>query len=193
MATKQHCAYCFDVLIAHLENKPASAATAGFDDSARYPLFVTWHKEHRGESRLRGCIGNFSPMDLTSGLREYALTSALHDTRFRPISLRELPLLECSVSLLTDFEEAEDYLDWDIGTHGVWIEFRMPGGRRKTATFLPEIAKEQGWSKRETIDHLLRKGGYELTITESMRESIQLTRYQSKKAHLSYDDYVEMH
>ncbi|KAJ1965030.1 hypothetical protein GGI12_001052 [Dipsacomyces acuminosporus] len=193
MATKQHCAYCFDVLTAHLERKSTAKIVPEFDSSEECPLFVTWTKKHRGEEHLRGCIGNFSPMELVSGLREYALTSALRDTRFRPITSRELPLLACAVSLLTDFEEAEDYLDWDIGTHGVWIEFRLPSGRRRTATFLPEIAKEQGWSKIETIDHLLRKGGYELTVTQEMRETIKLTRYQSKKAHLSYDEYLEMH
>ncbi|ORX69046.1 AMME syndrome candidate gene 1 protein [Linderina pennispora] len=193
MATKQHCAYCFDVLVSHLEGKPTSRIPTGFDASACYPLFVTWSKQYRGDDdRLRGCIGNFSAMKLGNGLREYALTSALRDTRFNPITLRELPQLSCSVSLLTDFEEADDYLDWEIGKHGVWVEFRMPNGRRQTATFLPEIAEEQGWSKEKTVDQLLRKGGYEWTITREMRESVKLTRYQSKKAKLLYTDYIGM-
>ncbi|KAJ2492587.1 AMME syndrome candidate protein 1 protein [Coemansia sp. RSA 2050] len=131
-------------------------------------------------------------MRLDVGLREYAITSAFHDMRFRPIVQSELPSLSCSVSLLTDFEVAEDYLDWEVGKHGVWIEFRNERGRRETATFLPEIAKEQGWNKVETIDNLLRKGGYELTITPELRRSVTLTRYQSKKAHLSYDEYMDM-
>ncbi|KAJ2430545.1 AMME syndrome candidate protein 1 protein, partial [Coemansia sp. RSA 2531] len=163
-----------------------------FDGTLEYPLFVTWNKSGRGKDKLRGCIGNFSAMRLDSGLREYAVTSAFNDTRFKPITQSELPRLSCSVSLLTDFEEAEDYLDWDVGKHGVWIEFRNERGRKQTATFLPEIAKEQGWTKVETIDHLLMKGGYELTITSEMRQSIKLTRYQSQKAHLSYDEYMGM-
>ncbi len=32
--------------------------------------------------------------------------------RFSPISSEEVPLLECSVTLLFDFEEAPTYLDW---------------------------------------------------------------------------------
>ncbi|KAJ2817636.1 AMME chromosomal region protein 1-like [Coemansia furcata] len=131
-------------------------------------------------------------MRLDTGLREYAVTSAFHDTRFKPITRSELPRLSCSVSLLTDFEEAEDYLDWDVGKHGVWIEFRNERGRRQTATYLPEIAKDQEWTKEETIDNLLRKGGYEEDITQEMRRSIKLTRYQSQKAHLSYDEYMDM-
>ncbi|KAI9504919.1 hypothetical protein GGI25_001718 [Coemansia spiralis] len=193
-ATNEHCAYCFDVLAAYLKGTSPSTVTASFDGKDKeYPLFVTWEKRSSsGDDRLRGCIGNFSPMRLDSGLREYALTSALRDTRFHPISLSELPKLTCSVSLLTDFEDAIDYMDWDIGTHGVWLEFRTPGGRKRTATFLPEIAKEQGWSKIETIDHLLRKGGYELTITPEFRESTKLTRYQSQKAYLPYSEYLDM-
>ncbi|KAJ2721105.1 hypothetical protein GGI07_004170 [Coemansia sp. Benny D115] len=192
--TKDHCRFCFDVLLAHLTHDPASAAApVSFDDSVEYPLFVTWDKRDRyGELQLRGCIGNFSPMRLSTGLRDYALTSALHDSRFPPIALRELPLLSCSVSLLIDFESARDYMDWELGTHGVWIEFRLPGGARKTATFLPQIAVEQGWSKLQTIDHLLRKGGYNLNITDDVRRSIKLTRYRSQKADLLYEEYVAM-
>ncbi|KAJ2771429.1 hypothetical protein IWQ56_001783 [Coemansia nantahalensis] len=196
MATKQHCAYCFAVLQAQLEGASTHGIEAGFDTAAEYPLFVTWTKpgvHGSGGERLRGCIGNFAAMALGSGLREYALTSALRDSRFAPIRRDEMPRLTCAVSLLTDFEEAADHLDWEVGRHGVWIEFRMPGSSRKrTATFLPEIAAEQGWSKEETIDHLLRKGGYELAITKAARESVRLTRYQSSKAHLSYDEFRAM-
>ncbi|KAJ2237018.1 hypothetical protein H4R99_001232 [Coemansia sp. RSA 1722] len=194
-ATKEHCRFCFDVLIAHLTgNNNATGIQADFDTGTEYPLFVTWdkHSSRDGDSRLRGCIGNFSPMELSNGLRDYALTSALHDSRFRPISLREVPFLSCTVSLLTDFEKAKDCMDWEVGKHGVWIEFRGNRGERRTATFLPQIASEQGWSKTETIDHLLRKGGYQGPVGDDVYEAIKLTRYQSQKAELSYDDYKAM-
>ncbi|KAJ2511392.1 hypothetical protein GGI11_005126 [Coemansia sp. RSA 2049] len=205
-ATKEHCAYCFDVLLAQLSkpSTPSGVPPASFDNKSKeYPLFVTWQKrgprtsseDAGGEERLRGCIGNFSPMRLDSGLREYALASALNDTRFRPIALSEVPMLSCAVSLLTDFEEAADYMDWEVGVHGVWIEFYIPGRgglRKRTATFLPEIAREQGWSKAETIAQLLRKGGYDgpNTTDDEVRRSIKLTRYRSQKARLSYDEYA---
>ncbi|KAJ2528008.1 hypothetical protein EV175_007495, partial [Coemansia sp. RSA 1933] len=102
-ATKEHCAYCFDVLLAHLSKSSSpSSVIAAFDNKHKdYPLFVTWEKSgssnnQEEEERLRGCIGNFSPMKLDSGLREYALTSALQDTRFNPIALSEVPRLSCS-------------------------------------------------------------------------------------------------
>ena len=59
----------------------------------------------------------------------------------------------------------------------------------KTATYLPEIAREQGWTKVQTIDSLLRKGGYRDLITEEYRRTVRVVRYQSEKCVLTYDDY----
>lgn len=76
------------------------------------PLFVTWQLGR--ERRLRGCIGTFIPIKLHSGLKEYALTSALKDPRFEPVGKDELAALTCAVSLLTNFEDGKDYLDWEV-------------------------------------------------------------------------------
>lgn len=40
--------------------------------------------------------------------------SALKDSRFPPMTRDELPRLFCSVSLLTNFEDVCDYLDWEV-------------------------------------------------------------------------------
>ncbi|KAI8061682.1 AMMECR1 domain-containing protein [Gongronella butleri] len=185
-----HVDFCFKALIANLNNEPAPEAT--FEDLS-FPLFVTWHIHQHGQSRLRGCIGNFSPLKLRQGLEHYACASALHDRRFRPVTLKEVPHLSCAVSLLTDFEPGEDYLDWTIGTHGIWIEFTLENGRKTTSTYLPEVMVEQGWTKEEAIDSLLRKGGYNGRIDDAKRQSIQLTRYQSQKLEESYEDYCSRH
>lgn len=79
-----------------------------------------------------------------SGLREYALTSALKDSRFSPITRDEIPKLTVSVSILQHFEEAEDYMDWEIGVHGIRIEYINEKGNKRTATYLPKVAVEQG-------------------------------------------------
>ncbi len=70
--------------------------------------------------------------------------SALKDSRFSPVVREELPRLFVSVSILCHFEEAADYLDWEIGVHGIRIEFYTERGVKKTATYLPEVALEQG-------------------------------------------------
>ena len=68
----------------------------------------------------------------------------MKDTRFNPVSREELPRLHVSVSILCHFEDAADFLDWDIGTHGIRIEFFNERGVKKTATYLPEVPSEQG-------------------------------------------------
>jgi uncharacterized protein (TIGR00296 family) len=113
--------------------------------------------------------------------------SALKDHRFKPITLSELPKLTCAVSLLTNFEVAQDYLDWDIGKHGIWIEFTQINGQKETATYLPEVMVEQDWTKEEAIASLLRKGRFHGEITkEYCLTSIILTRYQSQKLEAPY-------
>jgi len=153
-----------------------------------FPLFVTW--KIGKERKLRGCIGTFNDMHLHQGLREYAITSALKDTRFNPVSREELPRLHVSVSILCHFEDAVDCMDWDIGTHGIRIEFLNERGVKKTATYLPEVPSEQGWDKIATIDSLLRKGGFKGAVTPEVRRGIRLVRYQSEKMTMGYQDYL---
>jgi hypothetical protein len=75
-ARSEHAFYAFDVLDAKLNGRQCPPPC--FPTDVHYPLFVTWNK--RGSSptskyRLRGCIGNFSPMPIAEGLEEYALVS----------------------------------------------------------------------------------------------------------------------
>ena len=42
--------------------------------------------------------------------------SALRDSRFSPVTKEELTLLYCSVSVLTNFEENVNCLDWEVST-----------------------------------------------------------------------------
>ncbi|KAI9329697.1 AMMECR1 domain-containing protein [Pilaira anomala] len=189
VVTEEHVQYCFKVLIAHLKKEPYPEPTFKND---RYPLFVTWHKKSAdGTSHLRGCIGNFKPLSLREGLKKYALISALQDHRFSPIRLNEIPSLTCAVSLLTNFEVAKDYLDWEVGKHGIWIEFIQIDGTKETATYLPEVMAEQHWTKEEAIASLLRKGEFVGNITKDYcLNSIVLTRYQSKKLEMPYEGII---
>ena len=70
--------------------------------------------------------------------------SAMKDSRFNPVTRDELPKLHVSVSILCHFVDAADFLDWEIGVHGIRIEFYNERGSKKTATYLPEVPREQG-------------------------------------------------
>jgi len=219
----EHCYHAFDALYCALVG--ATPLIPKFPDD-KYPLFVTWNTRSSkpdGSPRLRGCIGCFEPLSLHDGLAEYALISAFRDTRFRKIEERELPKLECCISLLTNFEDATSYLDWTPGIHGIYISFPHPSmlpmvtsplsssstpsllsssssltsprsnyfkpKRPLTATYLPEVAVEQGWSKVEAIDSAIRKAGWDGRISEDLRRSISLRRYQSRHCVVSWDEY----
>lgn len=43
-----------------------------------------------------------------------------------------------------------------------------------------------GWDHEQTIDSLLRKGGYKEPVTNEVRRSIKLTRYQSEKISVTF-------
>ncbi|KAH9482465.1 AMMECR1-like protein [Psilocybe cubensis] len=209
--TREHCLHAFDALYCSLTD--AEPIPPRFPDE-KYPLFVTWDIKQRGEWHLRGCIGNFEPMPIHDGLAEYALVSAFRDTRFRKIDRSELERLRCSVSLLTDFERGDTYLDWTIGVHGIRISFphpsllqpsseapsplsssgslpRVSSKQTFSATYLPEVIPEQGWDKIEAIDSAIEKAGWRHRITEDLRRSIKLVRYQSSQCSVTWDQYIQ--
>lgn len=188
-ANREMAVYCFDTLVSHYnkEQPPPPAF-----DEGEHPLFVTWKKVvNGGEPRLRGCIGTLEARCIINGFKDYALTSALRDRRFPPIQAKELPTLLCTVSILTNYETGANYLDWEVGKHGIIIEFTDPDyNTRRNATYLPEVAAHEGWTVIEAIDSLIRKAGYNGPITESLRKRIRLTRYQSTLFTMQYSEYV---
>jgi uncharacterized protein (TIGR00296 family) len=150
--------FCFDLVLTTLKNKGIESLTIPekFKDK-NYPLFITWLK---GKSKeLRGCIGTFTPEDLETNLVKYTYFAAFKDTRFKPISMTEIHELHCGVSLLVDFEDAKDIYDWEVGKHGITIDFKDKKGKSYHGTFLPEVAGDRNWDKDTTLEHLLMKSG----------------------------------
>jgi AMME syndrome candidate gene 1 protein len=116
---------------------------------------------------------------------------------------------------LTNFEDADSYLDWTIGVHGIHISFphpsllntpssetpsplsssaylpRLTSKQSFSATYLPDVIPEQGWDKIEAVDSAIQKAGWNGRITEDLRRSINLRRYQSKVCSVQWEDYVD--
>jgi AMME syndrome candidate gene 1 protein len=191
-ATKDMCKHCFEVIEAGLQGAPASSTPAYPSSDVVGGIFVTLHKsDEAGRKELRGCIGSLSQISVDTGLGRFALSSAFKDSRFRPLVKEELPNIELSVSLLVQYEEAQHSYDWNVGTHGIIIEFSMQG-RSYSGTYLPEVAPEQGWSQSEAVESLVRKAGYKGAVTKDLLQSMKTTRYQSSKCGLSYSEYLGM-
>lgn len=79
-------------------------------------------------------------------------------------------------------------MDWELGTHGLRISFYYHG-RRYGATYLPDVAVEQGWTKEETVVSLMRKAGWMGRKERWEDVELKVVRYQGKKESLEYTEY----
>lgn len=72
--------------------------------------------------------------------------------------------------------------------HGLRISFTYHG-RRCGATYLPDVAREQGWTKEETLVSLMRKAGWSGKKDDWHKVELKVVRYQGKKAALDYEEW----
>lgn len=102
---------------------------------------------------LRGCIGNMSPdTPLYEAVIDNAISAAIHDRRFDPVSSSELSSLEVEVSVLTPPVPVASPSDIILGKHGIYMH-----KNRVSGVFLPQVAPEQGWTLEQTLQHLSNK------------------------------------
>lgn len=68
-----------------------------------------------------------------------------------------------------------------------------PHGLRRTlnATYLPDVAGEQGWTQIEALDSAIHKSGWSGKVNDEIRSSVRVSRYQSQKVEVSYEDWRE--
>lgn len=203
--SKALCLLAFETLNNKLLSESSSTSLATFnsltkgsaeDYPASAPLFVTWNKH----GDLRGCIGTFLPLKIDTGVKRFALTSALEDPRFPPISRTELPALSVSVTLLDKFTPISLPLDWEIGLHGLKLHINY-NGHYYSGTFLPSVAEEQEWDKKTTLWYLLRKADFESVSKSKVIEFyekgltegwLELERYDGMKSELDYATYIKI-
>jgi len=204
-ATPEMCFYCFDVLKKHFRRhkgdllngieKATTKKRKVHPHSYRIPeiecaIFVGWKIDcENGDQRLRGCKGTHSVLPLEEGLRHYALISAFDDRRFSMMREEEVPTLSCSVSLLYDFEDSEDCYDWEIGMHGLKIEFTDSKNKFRSATFLPCVMTQFGYTKRQTIKRLIEKSGSKDKLNKALSAKIRTTRFKASEIKSHHDEW----
>ena len=185
-ASEDLAAFAFHVLEEHFGGgKPSAGALP--PDAHVHGLFCTFE---RLNGDLRGCIGTFEKSPLMDCLKRFSLTSALHDKRFEPIAPAELPQLKCSVTVLSEMKAVQRWDDWEIGRHGVYMTYH-DGLRNYNATFLPSVIVDQGWSKHQTFEHLLRKAGAPVRPTREIFEACKVMAYEGSKAGVTHADYTK--
>lgn len=203
MATQEMCYFCFDTLVQHFNkqnNSQKRRKSTTTDYLAKIPnadcaLFVSWKShEHKTQIELRGCKGTHSTLPLHEGLPYFAINSATTDHRFDVLREDELPHLHCTVSLIFDFQVADHCFDWEIGIHGLRLDFRDNKNQKRSATFLPEVMVQFGWTKKQTIDRLIQKSGctdrfaYD-ELGRPVFRKVKTIRFRSSVSSASYDDF----
>jgi len=82
------------------------------------------------------------------------------------------------------------------GQHGIMINFINPeNGGYCNATFLPEVAGDNNWTKEHTVNELIKKAGYwpnDGVIQPWVYGIIQSQRYQSAMTKMNYREYEKM-
>lgn len=136
-----------------LERRPPTAEVD--DDALRQPrgAFVTLTRQ----GQLRGCIGYPEAVyPLHETIIRGGISAALHDPRFPPVTLAELPQLSIEISVLSPLERAtpEDVV---VGTHGLVIEKGHARG-----LLLPQVPVEWGWDREQYLAQICRKAGLPL-------------------------------
>jgi len=122
-------------------------------------VFVTLSRTDPREvaqlGKLRGCIGQVLPAyPLHEAVVVAAVSAALEDPRFNPVTADELDRLSVEVTVLSVPRPVASWKEIKLGTHGILLD---QNGRR--AVFLPQVPGEQGWTLEETLEHLSRKAG----------------------------------
>lgn len=174
------CRFVWDVLLSYLNKTEIPKFPSDIPD-AEFPVFVTYLKN----GVRRGCIGTFSSAPLSQNLTQFALISALRDERYSPVTLEELPEMSVYISILHSFEKMDNSLDWELGKHGINIDFKV-GGEEHGGTYLPNVPVLNNWDKETTLTKLIKKSGYKGEFKLEDVEFTDLQRYQSIKFDLSY-------
>jgi AmmeMemoRadiSam system protein A len=111
--------------------------------------FVSLHE--MGSHRLRGCVGRLdakAPLATTvAGMAQ----AVLEDPRFltNPVTAGELGDLEIELSILSPLIPAENPTDFDLLQDGIYLTHGDRAG-----CFLPQVARETGWSREQLLDRL---------------------------------------
>lgn len=128
---------------------------------------------------LRGCIGSLQAhRPLLADVKSNAVSAALHDPRFTPLSRAELDITTVEVSLLSESEEMNVRDEVDAltqmrpGVDGIIFEFDC-----YRSTFLPQVW-EQLPHPRQFLAQLKRKAGLPNNF---WAEGVKLSRYTVTK------------
>jgi AmmeMemoRadiSam system protein A len=115
-------------------------------------VFVTLRTK---DGELRGCIGNIHPATpLCRTTADCAISAAVGDPRFAPLTMDEFPGVDFEISVLFPMQKVEDVNSIEVGRDGIFISKKGARG-----LLLPQVATEYGWDRNRFLAETCRKAG----------------------------------
>jgi AmmeMemoRadiSam system protein A len=109
----------------------------------------------RRDGELRGCIGRVEVSGpLYRTVQECAVSAAVNDYRFPPVTAPELDDLLIEISALSPFRLIKSPEEIVVGQHGLLIRKGFHVG-----LLLPQVASERNWSRGQFLDAICAKAG----------------------------------
>jgi MEMO1 family protein len=139
-----------------IQNKEPYAPTAPASETLNreYGAFTTLTED----GSLRGCIGYTSPTKpLYMTVRDTATLAALHDPRFAPVAVTELPKLAYEISVLSPLRRVTDVEQIKVGRDGLI----MKNGEYE-GLLLPQVPVEQKWDRETFLGQTCVKAGMDV-------------------------------
>ncbi|MBL7961145.1 AmmeMemoRadiSam system protein A [bacterium] len=107
------------------------------------------------DQRLRGCVGFIQSNEpLAETVSKAAVSAALHDNRFNPLTVGELGNIEIEISVLSPMKKVKDVESIIPGQHGLLIESGFHHG-----LLLPQVATEYRWDRKTFLEQTCVKAG----------------------------------
>ena len=123
-----------------------------FGLNQRSGVFVTLNTR---SGQLLGCVGRIvSDLPLYQTVQNVSISSAFHDSRFKPLQQQELDDIVIDISVLTSPRKIKNYKDIVLGRDGIILKKGS-----KFAVFLPQVPLSFGWDLQKTLEHLSAKAG----------------------------------
>ncbi|MBQ9511710.1 MAG: AmmeMemoRadiSam system protein A [Lachnospiraceae bacterium] len=131
-------------------------------------VFVSLKKE----GRLRGCIGTIGPTQdsVAEEILENAVSAAVYDSRFRPVTEEELDKLEYSVDVLGKAQVIESEKELDVKRYGVIVT-----KGRKRGLLLPNLDGVDDIFTQVAIAK--QKAGIDINDNDVTLERIEVIRH----------------
>jgi len=158
-----------EVIAAAIQQQPFRPTAPTLHLAEPRGVFTTLH---RGEA-LRGCVGHVAALEpLVVAVAQTAASAALHDPRFPPVTLDELPAISIELSVLSPLrpilpEQVE------VGRHGLLVVRASQRG-----LLLPEVPLEFGWGREMFLAQTCRKAGLPM---DAWRAGAELLAFTTEK------------